>query len=144
MKRRNRVSYKLLAVMIATLLMFSASEFAYATILNEKSVVDITQVSGSEKPSVKQLKAKLLSVSYVSKNAKLYYKVKFTNKSSVKITKAKIHTEIRMCETVARDKIITLNLAPNKSTTVNIYMGKLVERPEKNICSLNVKKLWYR
>lgn len=144
MKRKSSVFSKLLLGMLAVLLVFSTPDFAYAGSLNEQPVVAVAKASGSKKPSVKQLKATLVSVSYVSKNANLYYKVKFTNKSSVKITKAKIHTEMSLDETVVRDKTVTLNLAPNKSKTVKIYMDKVVQNPGKKGCSLKVTKLWYK
>ena len=142
MKRKTKVSWKPLLSILAIMLAFGVLNFSGISTFDVESVAVTAQTAKAGNSAVSGLKADLVSVSYVDENLKLYYKVKFTNESSVKITKAKIKTKTDLGETVVRNKTVTLNLEPGESKTVNIYIDRVVDNPGKEGCSLKVKKVW--
>ena len=144
MKRNHTVSCKLLVGFLAFMLMICTPEFAQAAAVKAETTTVAAKTAVKKKPSVKQLKTKLVSVSYDSRKAKLYYKIKFTNKSSVKITKAKTRTVTSLGEDVVCDKTVTLNLKPNTSRTIKVCIGMTVQKASKRDCSVKVLKYWYK
>ena len=142
MKRKTKGSWKPLLGILAIMLAFGTLNFASISTLDVESVAVTAQTAKAGNPAASGLKADIVSVSYVDENLKLYYKVKFTNESSVKITKAKIKTKTVLGETVVRNKTVTLNLEPGESKTVKIYIDRVVDNPGKEGCSLKVKKVW--
>lgn len=143
MKRITKVSRKPLLGILALMLMFCTPDFAKAATLDAEPVASAAQMVEAESVTASQLKAELVSVTYVDNNLKLYYTVKFTNESSVKITKAKVKATVELGETVVRNKKVTLNLAPGESKTVKFLITRVVDNPGKEGCSLKVKKFWY-
>ena len=142
MRKSRNVSTKLLAGLTASLLMFCVPVVAQASTTPTKSATVAVQAASQAKVTTKQLKAKIVSVSYNEDTLNFSYKIQFTNTSSEKITKAKIRTVSSLGEDVVRDKTVTLNLAAGKSKTVTVSLGKIVDNPGKENCSVKVQKIW--
>ena len=142
MKRKTKLSWKPLLGILAIMLASGTLNFARISTFDVESAAVTARIAKAGNSAASGLKADLVSVSYVDENLKLYYKVKFTNESSVKITKAKIKTKADLSETVVRNKTVTLNLEPGESKTVKIYTDRVVDNPGKEGCSLKVKKVW--
>ena len=143
MRKSRNVSTKLLAGLTASLLMFCVPVVAQASATPTKAATVAVQAASQAKVTTKQLKAKIVSVSYNQDTLNFSYKIQFTNTSSEKITKAKIRTVSSLGEDVVRDKTITLNLAAGKSKTVTVSLGKIVDNPGKENCSVKVQKIYY-
>lgn len=142
MRTKHNISCKLMLGILAFMLIFCTPDFVQAAAVNVNTTAVVAQTAKAKKPVTKQLKAQIVSVSYNPKTMKLYYNVKFTNKSSVKITKVKIRTMSSLCEDIIKDRTVTLNLKPNQSKTVKIYISKVIDKPEKRDCSIKVLDFW--
>ena len=125
MRKSRNVSTKLLAGLTASLLMFCVPVVAQASATPTKAATVAVQAASQAKVTTKQLKAKIVSVSYNEDTLNFSYKIQFTNTSSEKITKAKIRTVSSLGEDVVRDKTVTLNLAAGKSKTVTVSLPGL-------------------
>ena len=144
MKTKHNVFCKLLPGILAFMLIFCTPDFVQAATVNTKATATAAQTVKAKKSITKQLKAPIVSISYNPKTMKLYYNVKFTNKSSVKITKAKIRTISNLCEDIIKDRTVTLNLKPNQSKTVKIYVSQVIDKPGKKDCSIEVLDCWVK
>ena len=94
------------------------------------------------KPTLKQLRVKVVGYKYYPTSGKTYYKTKFTNKSKATITKVKLRFTMTINEEMTRTMTFKVNIKPGKTKTMKLNIGKLIANPS----NIKVKclKLWYK